>query len=63
MRKVRGPLPGQDLLHPPVPMTGARMALTLIHELRRRGGGPGVAAMCADGGMATAVVLDVPAPA
>ncbi len=28
VRKVRGPLPGQDLLHPPVAMTGAQMALT-----------------------------------
>ena len=40
---------------------GARMVLTLTHELRRRGGGSGVAAMCAGGGMATALVLDVPA--
>jgi predicted enzyme related to lactoylglutathione lyase len=44
----------------PVAMTGARMDLTLTHELRRRGGGTGVAAMCAGGGMATALVLDVP---
>jgi acetyl-CoA C-acetyltransferase len=52
---------GCSLGHP-IAMTGARMAVTLIHELRRRGGGPGVAAMCAGGGMSTAVVLDVPAP-
>ena len=32
-----------------------------VHELRRRGGGMGVAAMCAGGGMSTAVVLEVPA--
>lgn len=38
------------------------MVLTLTNELRR-GGGVGVAAMCAGGGMATAVVLDVPSPA
>jgi acetyl-CoA C-acetyltransferase len=44
-------------------MTGARMVLTLTHELRRRGGGTGVAAMCAGGGMATALILDVPVPA
>jgi acetyl-CoA C-acetyltransferase len=37
------------------------MAITLIHELRRRGGGVAVAAMCAGGGMAQAVVLEVPA--
>jgi acetyl-CoA acetyltransferase family protein len=52
---------GCSLGHP-IAMTGARMAVSLIHELRRRGGGTGVAAMCAGGGMSTAVVLDVPAP-
>jgi acetyl-CoA C-acetyltransferase len=52
---------GCSLGHP-VAMTGARMVITLIHELRRWGGGAGVAAMCAGGGMSTAVVLDVPAP-
>jgi acetyl-CoA C-acetyltransferase len=52
---------GCSLGHP-VAMTGARMVLTLVHELRRRGGGTAVAAMCAGGGMATALVLDVPAP-
>jgi acetyl-CoA acetyltransferase family protein len=53
---------GCSLGHP-VAMTGARMVLTLVHELRRRGGGTAVAAMCAGGGMATALVFDVPAPA
>jgi acetyl-CoA C-acetyltransferase len=52
---------GCSLGHP-VAMTGARMVISLLHELRRRGGGTGVAAMCAGGGMSTAVVLDVPAP-
>jgi acetyl-CoA C-acetyltransferase len=52
---------GCSLGHP-VAMTGARMVMSLVHELRRRGGGTGVAAMCAGGGMSTAVVLDVPAP-
>ncbi|MBN2623186.1 MAG: thiolase family protein [Acidimicrobiales bacterium] len=52
---------GCSLGHP-VAMTGTRMVVTLIHELRRRGGGTGVAAMCAGGGMSSAVVLDVPAP-
>jgi acetyl-CoA acetyltransferase family protein len=51
---------GCSLGHP-VAMTGARMVLTLAHELRRRGGGTAVAAMCAGGGMASALVLDVPA--
>ena len=44
-------------------MTGTRMVMTLTHELRRRGGGVAVASMCAGGGMATAVVFEVPAPA
>ena len=52
---------GCSLGHP-VGMTGARMVISLIHELRRRGGGVGVAAMCAGGGMSSALVLDVPAP-
>jgi len=49
---------GCSLGHP-VAMTGARMALTLVHELRRRGGGTAVAAMCAGGGMASALLLEV----
>jgi acetyl-CoA acetyltransferase family protein len=53
---------GCSLGHP-VAMTGGRMVLTLISELRRRGGGTAVAAMCAGGGMASALVLEVPAPA
>ncbi|MDX6745140.1 thiolase family protein [Actinocorallia sp. A-T 12471] len=52
---------GCSLGHP-VAMTGTRMVLTLIHETRRRGGGIAVAAMCAGGGMASALVLEVPAP-
>jgi acetyl-CoA C-acetyltransferase len=50
---------GCSLGHP-IAMSGARMVMTLVHELRRRGGGVGVTAMCAGGGMSTAVVLDVP---
>ena len=52
---------GCSLGHP-IAMTGARMVISLTHELRRRGGGTAVAAMCAGGGMSTAVVLDVPGP-
>ena len=40
----------------------ARMLVTLVHELRRRGGGIGVAAMCAGGGMGSATVIEVAAP-
>jgi acetyl-CoA acetyltransferase family protein len=49
---------GCSLGHP-IAMTGARMVITLVHELRRRGGGTAVASMCAGGGMATAVVIEV----
>jgi acetyl-CoA C-acetyltransferase len=38
------------------------MLVTLVHDLRRRGGGIGVASMCAGGGMGAAVVIEVPAP-
>jgi acetyl-CoA C-acetyltransferase len=43
----------------PVAATGARMLVTLTHELRRRGGGVGVAAMCAGGGMGSATLIEV----
>jgi acetyl-CoA acyltransferase len=49
---------GCSLGHP-VAASGARMLTTLVHELRRRGGGIGVAAMCAGGGMGSAVVVEV----
>ena len=49
---------GCSLGHP-VAASGARMLVTLVHELRRRGGGIGVAAMCAGGGMGSATVIEV----
>jgi acetyl-CoA acetyltransferase family protein len=49
---------GCSLGHP-VACTGARMIATLVYELRRRGGGIGVASMCAGGGMGSATVLEV----
>jgi acetyl-CoA C-acetyltransferase len=52
---------GCSLGHP-IAATGARMVVTLVHELRRRGGGLAVASMCAGGGMGSAVVLEVHAP-
>jgi acetyl-CoA C-acetyltransferase len=52
---------GCSLGHP-VAATGARMVTTLIHELRRRGGGIALASMCAGGGMGAAMVIEVPAP-
>jgi acetyl-CoA C-acetyltransferase len=50
---------GCSLGHP-VAASGARMVVTMLNELRRRGGGYGLAAMCAGGGQAGAVVLHVP---
>lgn len=49
---------GCSLGHP-IAASGARMLTTLIHELRRRGGGTGIASMCAGGGMGGAVIVDV----
>ncbi|WP_369230924.1 acetyl-CoA C-acyltransferase [Streptomyces sp. R21] len=49
---------GCSLGHP-IATTGTRMVVTLAHELRRRGGGIAVAAMCAGGGMGSAMVLTV----
>jgi acetyl-CoA acetyltransferase family protein len=45
----------------PVAASGARILVTLIHELRRRGGGIGVGTLCAGGGMGSATVLEVSA--
>ena len=47
----------------PVAASGARILVTLIHELRRRGGGIGVGTLCAGGGMGSATVLEVHPPA
>jgi len=43
----------------PVACTGARMVVSMVHELGRRGGGIGVVSMCAGGGMGSAAVLEV----
>ncbi len=49
---------GCSLGHP-IAASGARMVTTLVYELQRRGGGIGVAAMCAGGGQGGAVVIEV----
>ena len=41
----------------PIGMSGTRLALHLLHELRRRGGGTGVAALCGGGGQGDALVV------
>jgi acetyl-CoA acetyltransferase family protein len=48
---------GCSLGHP-VAASGTRMIVTLVYELRRRGGGLGVAAMCAGGGQGGAVLVE-----
>ena len=40
--------------------TGARIVVSLLYELKRRGGRYGVATLCAGGGMGTAVLIEVP---
>jgi acetyl-CoA acetyltransferase family protein len=49
---------GCSLGHP-IAATGARMVVTMIHELRRRELTTGVVSMCAGGGMGSALVLEI----
>jgi acetyl-CoA C-acetyltransferase len=42
----------------PIAATGARMVVTMVHELRRRGKSLGVVSMCAGGGMGSAMVIE-----
>jgi acetyl-CoA C-acetyltransferase len=44
----------------PIGMSGARIILTLAYELRRRGGGLGIAAICSGSGQGDAVLIEVP---
>jgi acetyl-CoA C-acetyltransferase len=48
---------GAVALGHPIGASGNRLALTLLHELRRRGGGVGVAALCGGGGQGDALVV------
>jgi acetyl-CoA C-acetyltransferase len=50
---------GAVALGHPIGASGARILTTLTHELRRRGGGLGVAAICSGGGQGDAMVLEV----
>ena len=50
---------GAVALGHPIGASGTRIVLTLIHELRRRGGGLGLAAICSGGGQGDAIVLRV----
>ena len=48
---------GAIALGHPIGMSGNRLALTLLHELKRRGGGTGVASLCGGGGQGDAAIL------
>ena len=48
---------GAIALGHPIGMSGNRVALTLLHELRRRGGGMGAAALCGGGGQGDAIIV------
>jgi acetyl-CoA C-acetyltransferase len=54
---------GAIALGHPVGMSGTRIVLSLARELRRRGGGTGVAALCGGGGQGDALIIKVPVPA
>jgi acetyl-CoA C-acetyltransferase len=43
----------------PIACTGARMVVTMLHELRRRNQSVGCVSMCAGGGMGSALVLEL----
>ncbi|OYO19303.1 acetyl-CoA acetyltransferase [Enemella dayhoffiae] len=51
---------GAIALGHPIGMSGARIVLTLANELKRRGGGTGVAALCGGGGQGDALIIKVP---
>ncbi|AXB48670.1 acetyl-CoA C-acetyltransferase [Amycolatopsis albispora] len=51
---------GAIALGHPIGASGARLVVHLVHELRRRGGGLGAAALCGGGGQGDALLLSVP---
>ena len=57
---VFNPNGGAIALGHPIGASGARLALTVIHELKRRGGGAGAVSLCGGGGQGDALILHVP---
>lgn len=51
---------GAIALGHPIGASGARIILTLVYELKRRGGGVGIASICSGGGQGDAVMIEVP---
>ncbi|MDR7073885.1 acetyl-CoA C-acetyltransferase [Fictibacillus barbaricus] len=52
---------GAVALGHPIGASGTRIVLTLIHELKRRGGGLGIASICSGGGQGDAILVEVKA--
>ncbi|WNB92270.1 acetyl-CoA C-acetyltransferase [Bacillus sp. NEB1478] len=50
---------GAVALGHPIGASGTRIVLTLIHELKRRGGGLGIASICSGGGQGDAILVEV----
>ena len=51
---------GAIALGHPIGASGARLVATLAYELRRRGGGLGLAAICSGGAQGDAIIIEVP---
>lgn len=51
---------GAVALGHPIGASGTRIILTLAYELRRRGGGIGIASICSGGGQGDAIMIEVP---
>jgi len=51
---------GAVALGHPIGASGARIILTMMNELKRRGGGIGIAAICSGGGQGDAIMIEVP---
>ena len=50
---------GAIALGHPIGASGGRIVGTMVHELRRSGGGLGLAAICSGGGQGDAVIVEV----
>ena len=57
---IVNPNGGAIALGHPLGMSGARIVLSLVYELQRRGGGIGAAGLCGGGGQGDALVIEVP---
>ena len=51
---------GAVALGHPIGASGSRIILTLMYELKRRGGGIGIASICSGGGQGDAIMIEVP---